>query len=339
MSQRAIEVKVGILILFALAILMGFVVVMGGMTFESTYTVYVDFENPGGLQNGAPVRLAGMKIGKVDQMEFRGGELAQSGTDHVPPIRVAAKIEKRYQPSIAKKSRFLVTTQGVLGEAYLAVEPGPPGDLLEDGAIVHGISPPRIDVLLSEMSDLLHRTHVAIANNQEKIGETFDGLHATLTGTGKLFGKNGEQLERIITNVEKITVTADETLVAARQKYVDNPQIDRIMGNVERTTATLDTKLSPLLTDSREMVGEIRRFTAVVATEEQGQRLAQITTDLSEITATTKRFTKEAEGLVNHVKEGRGTLGAIVMDEALYDDVQEMLRDLKHNPWKFFWRE
>jgi len=27
------------------------------------------------------------------------------------------------------------------------------------------------------------------------------------------------------------------------------------------------------------------------------------------------------------------------MDEEIYDDVQEMLRDLKHNPWKFFWRE
>jgi phospholipid/cholesterol/gamma-HCH transport system substrate-binding protein len=27
------------------------------------------------------------------------------------------------------------------------------------------------------------------------------------------------------------------------------------------------------------------------------------------------------------------------MDEAVYDDVQEMVRDLKHNPWKFLWKE
>jgi len=27
------------------------------------------------------------------------------------------------------------------------------------------------------------------------------------------------------------------------------------------------------------------------------------------------------------------------MDEEIYDDLQEMIRDLKHNPWKFFWRE
>jgi phospholipid/cholesterol/gamma-HCH transport system substrate-binding protein len=32
-------------------------------------------------------------------------------------------------------------------------------------------------------------------------------------------------------------------------------------------------------------------------------------------------------------------VGAVVMDEALYDDIQELARDLKHNPWKFLWRE
>jgi phospholipid/cholesterol/gamma-HCH transport system substrate-binding protein len=42
---------------------------------------------------------------------------------------------------------------------------------------------------------------------------------------------------------------------------------------------------------------------------------------------------------VAHVKTGKGTVGALVMDEAVYDDVQEMVRDLKHNPWKFLWRE
>jgi phospholipid/cholesterol/gamma-HCH transport system substrate-binding protein len=28
-----------------------------------------------------------------------------------------------------------------------------------------------------------------------------------------------------------------------------------------------------------------------------------------------------------------------MMDEAVYDDLQELIRDLKHNPWKFFWKE
>ncbi len=43
--------------------------------------------------------------------------------------------------------------------------------------------------------------------------------------------------------------------------------------------------------------------------------------------------------IVSHIKKGEGTVGALVMDEEIYDDVQEMVRDLKHNPWKFLWRE
>ena len=39
----------------SLGILAAFVLVMGGLSFEKTYTVYVDFDNPGGLQTGAPV--------------------------------------------------------------------------------------------------------------------------------------------------------------------------------------------------------------------------------------------------------------------------------------------
>jgi phospholipid/cholesterol/gamma-HCH transport system substrate-binding protein len=50
-------------------------------------------------------------------------------------------------------------------------------------------------------------------------------------------------------------------------------------------------------------------------------------------------MTSDASEILSHVKRGKGTVGAVVMDEQLYDDLQELVRDLKHNPWKFFWRE
>jgi phospholipid/cholesterol/gamma-HCH transport system substrate-binding protein len=42
---------------------------------------------------------------------------------------------------------------------------------------------------------------------------------------------------------------------------------------------------------------------------------------------------------VAHIKKGDGSVGNLVMSEQLYDDLQELVRDLKHNPWKFFWKE
>ena len=74
-QERSIEVKVGVLILVSLGILAAFVLVMGGLNFEKTYAVSVDFDNPGGLQSGAPVRIAGVKVGTVKELEFLGGKV------------------------------------------------------------------------------------------------------------------------------------------------------------------------------------------------------------------------------------------------------------------------
>ena len=51
------------------------------------------------------------------------------------------------------------------------------------------------------------------------------------------------------------------------------------------------------------------------------------------------RYQYSSSMIVAHIKKGDGTVGALVMDEAVYDDVQEMVRDLKHNPWKFLWKD
>ena len=339
MGQRSIEVKVGVLILVALGLLGGFIVIMGGLSFEPTYTVYVDFENPGGLQAGAPVKIAGVKVGRVSEMQFRGGRL-DAEKQPAAPIRLVVKIEKQYQDAIHDNARFYVTSQGVLGEMFLAVEPGSHDrPIIQDGAVVFGVNPPRLDLLLSESYELLHRAYIGITANEEKLKETFDGLHDTLRGTGDFFKKNQGKLDNIVGNVESVSAEANDSVKAARQRYVDGPQITRIMNNVERTTTTLDRDLGPLLRDGRKVAADASKLSDELASAEQLARYKKITRDLSDTSGHAKLAAADAQALVAHVKRGRGTVGALVMDEAVYDDLQEMLRDLKHNPWKFFWRE
>jgi phospholipid/cholesterol/gamma-HCH transport system substrate-binding protein len=43
--------------------------------------------------------------------------------------------------------------------------------------------------------------------------------------------------------------------------------------------------------------------------------------------------------LLGDVKRGKGTVGALMTDQQVYDDLKELTRDLKRNPWKFFWKE
>lgn len=340
MSQRSMEVKVGALILVALGLLGAFIVVMGGLSIEPTYTVYVTFQNPGGLQAGAPVRISGVKVGRVSELEFRGGMIDPKTQKPEAPIRAVAKLERRYQNAIYENSRWFVTSQGVLGEMFLAVEPGSHDrPVLPDGATVQGISPPRLDLLLSESYELLHKAYLGVTNNEEKIAQTFDGLHKTLSASGELLSQNSGKIGKIVDNVEALSAEANDTVKAARERYVDGPQITRIFNDVERSARVVNENLEPVMKDGRQVLADAKKLSRELASDEKLARLDAITRDLGDASARAKLIAADAQSLVRHVKDGRGTIGALVMDEAVYDDLQEMLRDLKHNPWKFFWRQ
>lgn len=336
MSQRTMEMRVGMLILFSLALLAGFIVVMGGMSLESTFTVNVEFDNPGGLKSGAPVKMSGISIGRVSAIELRGRQTSTGGA----AVRVVANVETKHRNSLYTNDQWFITTQGVLGEQFLAVEPGVgQGTLLQDGAVVRGVSPPRLDLLLSEGYELLHQTYRGISENQQQLRETFDGLHKTLVGTGRFFEANQQKLDKIIENLDVLTQQLTQTTEAARAKYVDNPEIDQILLHTRNAAAAADENLGPLLRDAREMTAAVKELTNALGGPEEIKKYRQVVQDVSAMAATGRQVAGQAQAMMNHVQSGKGTIGAVLMDEALYDDMQEFLRDIKHNPWKVFWKE
>jgi phospholipid/cholesterol/gamma-HCH transport system substrate-binding protein len=338
-SPRSIEVKVGVLILTAVGLLAAFILVMGGINFQPTYSIFVDFDNPGGLQAGGPVKIAGVKVGKVSEISFRGGAVDAAGKRE-PLVRLKVQIEKRYQTSVHTNSIFYVTNQSVLGENFLAIEPGSSDrPVLAENATVRGLDPPRLDMLIAEMYELLHGAVSTVRDHRGEIGEAFDGLRKTVKGTGDFFTKNAGHLDRIAENTEKITVDADDMIRGAKGKFVENPQIDRILGNADRVSGDAARDLGPLMADAKVTMQNARRLSDVVGDAQGQAKVKQALDDVTVITGRAKVITADAEAILSHVKRGKGTVGAVVMDEQLYDDLQELVRDLKHNPWKFFWRE
>jgi phospholipid/cholesterol/gamma-HCH transport system substrate-binding protein len=337
MKERSVEVRVGALILVAVGLLAAFVVLMGGVTFQPTTTVYVSFQNPGGLAAGAPVRISGVKVGRVTELEFLGG---QANRPRDALIRAVAKIETRYVNAIHDDARFYVTAQGVLGELFLAIDPGSRDrPIIKDGAEVRGVSPPQLDLLLSEGYEILHRAYRGLSSNEQKLAETFDGLHRTLGLTGNLMEKNGPKLERIVDNADAMSTDARATLAAVRERYVESPQITRILNNVERSSQLMSDSLGPLVKDSSELVADAKKITHVLAADEQLGRIASVSRDVGAAASIARATATDAQALMARVKQGQGTAGALLADEALYDDLSELVRDLKHNPWKIMWKE
>ena len=338
-QEKSIEVKVGILILVSLGILAAFVLVMGGLSFEKTYTVYVDFDNPGGLQTGAPVRVAGVKCGKVTELAFLGGKIDPK-TNRRTLVRAKLAIEQRVKESIHDDADFYITTQGVLGEQYLAIDPGTvQKGVLAENTIAKGIDPPRLDLFLAKAYELLDTTMVSIHNNRELISDIATNTAGLLKNMNGVLGDNRERINRIVANLESLSAEANTLTTHARTNYVDNPKIARTIDSIDRLTSDIQKDSGPLIKDAKEAIANLNRASKLVGGEEEQAKLRKTLDEVAQLATRANATAADAQTIVQHVKKGEGTVGALVMDEAVYDDVQEMVRDLKHNPWKFLWRE
>src|SRR5262245_48030352 len=123
MKERGLEFKVGLLIVGALAILVGFVFVLGNFSLGKGYHIYVDYNFSGNIQPGAPVKVSGIKVGKVQDVEFWGGKLDPKRNRRVQ-VRLKVWVQDRVKETIRQDAEFFVNTAGVLGEQYLEIAPG-----------------------------------------------------------------------------------------------------------------------------------------------------------------------------------------------------------------------
>src|SRR5436190_20498119 len=105
--ERGLEFKVGLLLLVAAAILVGFIFVLGNFSLKSGFTIHVQYAYSGNLQEGAPVKVAGIKVGKVEEVRFVGGkELDANG--HRVEVVVDAWVENDARDSIRQDAEFFV---------------------------------------------------------------------------------------------------------------------------------------------------------------------------------------------------------------------------------------
>lgn len=335
MKGLSLEVKVGILLLTALLLMGGFLFVLGGVSLKSGFTVYVDFNHPGGLKPGAAVRVAGVRVGTVEASQYLGGKLDPT-TGRKPMVRMELRVDEEVQQTLHEDALFYVTSQGILGEPFLAIDPGSPEKpTLVENTVHAGVDPPRLDLALALGFELLQTMVTAVRNNRDELEGMLHNASGVLAGLNEVLGKNKDQINTIINNLVKVTDNGNQLLVSVKENYVEGPQVKRIMGNLDRTLTATSQNTGPLMADARGAINDARD----VLGPEQREKIKAAISDAQQLASSANVTLADAKQIVGHMKKGEGTVGALLMDEEIYDDVQEMLRDLKHNPWKLFWRE
>ncbi len=116
MQRKSLDLWVGLFVLAGAAALLFLALKAGNMStfsFEKTYAVTMKFDNIGGLKPRAPVKSAGVVVGRVADIRF---------DDKTFQALVTLDLESRYQ--FPKDSSAKILTSGLLGEQYIGLEPG-----------------------------------------------------------------------------------------------------------------------------------------------------------------------------------------------------------------------
>ena len=128
MRRTTIDIWVGIFVVagfLALLFLSMRVGNLGGNKIESPYLLQARFDNIGGLKPRAPVKSAGVVVGRIDSIALDSQNYQ---------ALVTIKMDGRYQ--FPKDTFATINTSGLLGEQYIGLEPGGDPDNLGPGGVI-----------------------------------------------------------------------------------------------------------------------------------------------------------------------------------------------------------
>ncbi|MFN7453976.1 MAG: MlaD family protein [Pseudobdellovibrionaceae bacterium] len=220
------EQKVGLLFFLSIALIVFFAWIIGFINpFSRTHTLKVLYNYAGGIEVGSPVRVMGIKVGKVSSIQFDA--LQKSMTGEEAKLVIEIEVEKKAWPSVRKDSRFFINLAGVIGEKFLEISPGSLSQPeFEPGATVRGEDPPRIDQLISQSYGLAGKIIELVEKNEGSVSNTI------------------AQLDKLVTNVNKTLVLLEKTS--------QNKDVSRLVDNAIKISDDLAFLTGQLRTKKAE---------------------------------------------------------------------------------------
>ena len=128
MAKKSIEILVGGFVLLGLAALLFLALKAANLAAFSereAYTLQARFDNIGGLKPRAPVRSAGVTVGRVESIT-----LDPQTYMGVVTLQVKQGVQ------FPRDSSAKILTSGLLGDQYLGIEPGADDKMLDPGATI-----------------------------------------------------------------------------------------------------------------------------------------------------------------------------------------------------------
>jgi phospholipid/cholesterol/gamma-HCH transport system substrate-binding protein len=244
METKARYILVGAFTLGAMAALLGFLLWLAQVEINRSYAQYdIVFETVSGLSQDSVVRYNGVDVGKVLAIDL----------DRLNPQFVRVRIEVRATTPVRQDTVATLSSQGVTGVSFVALEGGSPmSEPLE------AIPPAPVPVIASQPSVVQELTDAAPDLLKEAIALIEDVRQFTTT-------ENREAVATILKNVEAASGRVDaiasraETLVTAAERTL--ARADAALGKAEAAFANADAVIKD---DIPGLVAELKATAADV---------------------------------------------------------------------------
>lgn len=204
------QTKVGLLFLTALGLVIVFAFALGTVSpFSDSKELKIAYNFAGGIEVGSPVRVMGIKVGKVRSITFHP-DFKMPETNEEVKLLIAVTVDKKAWSSVRTDSRFFINLAGVIGEKFLEISPGSiEKPEFTDGQIVRGEDPPRIDQLISQSYALAGKILDMVNKNEGSIVQTIDTLNKLVVNFDKMLKQlektsRDPEVHRIVKNLSTI---------------------------------------------------------------------------------------------------------------------------------------
>lgn len=296
-AERRLQLRAGIftiVVVVALGVVVSTLNREGGL-FTPRYALFADFDGIEGLFVNSPVRLAGNQVGRVRDIRF-----LPPGSERV--VRVELDVDSSVQDRITVDSVASIHQAGILGDMYVEISLGTPGsEELPEGGMLTSTDPIPFNELAAKGAELLDNL-VAFSASAERIVGSFEQAMGT-ESIASTFGS----MSNIVQEIE------------------DGDGILHALIYDQGGMAAADLKRS-----MRELSSSLGRVNAILAEVETGDGMAHDfiygaeDTDMSTLAAL-RSAAERLESVLRKIDEGEGTLGALLNDPTVYEDLKLVL--------------
>ncbi|MDX6406321.1 MAG: phospholipid/cholesterol/gamma-HCH transport system substrate-binding protein [Blastocatellia bacterium] len=304
------ELRVGLLVLIAIAVLILLILNASGTLnpFASHIHLRARFADASGLREGSEVRLAGVRIGKVDRIRLLSP--SEVGTGPSPQkveafLTIESKIDGVPAPDrIRTDSTAQQMAPSILGsEMIVNITPGTPlGQQIKENDLLPSTSGSSISDLATNGTELAQK----LSKLSDQLNEVVKNVRDGKGTVGRLFNDEAlyNNLNATIRDAEELATQIKSGKGSAGKFVYD----EALYNNANEISANL-RKVSADLAAGRGSAGKL------LQSDEMYNRITRIADRVN-------HSMDQIDSIVAGVNSGQGTLGKLVKDEAIYNDAR-----------------